>query len=151
MLPSRINLETVTTRQQEDHFSENENNDRNENSQLWRSSGPNHFFEIFAPSSISEKDKKSLFSPDLTKKPVFKLSTTTKPVSRIEKHKTGIKGRRIARKKVSHHPGARKGSVRRKERCETPNLETCVDGCTELEDILEYSGCVVRCSEVCKP
>ena len=29
-------------------------------SQLWRSSGPNHFFEIFAPSSGSVADKAKL-------------------------------------------------------------------------------------------
>ena len=177
-------------------------NNQIENSQkLWRSSGPNHFFEIFSPSTKSELERKGLFSLDLTNDPVFKLRTTFKPFhtmdrketvkkeriksqlnfnekkrSRIsfpfqdnqevfklrttlkpfhssEKPKKVKKGRKIARSRnplVLKHRARKVHTEKEASKCDKQNLEGCVDGCTDVEDILEYSGCVVQCSEVCK-
>ena len=176
--------------------------DQIENSQnLWRSSGPNHFFEIFSPSTKSELERKGLFSLDLKNDPVFKLrttfkpfhttdrkktvkkeriksqlninakqkisksypyqddrlvlklSTTLKPFHSPEKPKIVKKGRKIARSRspfVIKHRARKVHTEQEASKCDNQSLEGCVDGCTDVEDILEYSGCVVQCSEACK-
>lgn len=175
-------------------------NNRIENSQkLWRSSGPNHFFEIFSPSTKSELERKGLFSLDLTNDPVFrlrttfkpfhtkdrkktvkkeriksqwninakkkisksspyqddqsvlKLSSTLKPFHSSEKPKILKKGRKITRSRnpfILKHRARKVHTEKEASKCDKQSLESCVDGCTDVEDILEYSGCVVQCSEV---
>ena len=150
---------------------------------LWRSSGPNHVFEIFVPGNNSQ----TLFSgfSDLTKTPVFKLpprpvrptTTTKKPITNFvlnleefpkkkakkenqKKFNTRLhKVRRTKvnnQKKVNSFRGGQRRfnkkttTVKSKNLCKSLTLEECVDSCTTIEDIYNYSGCVVKCSEDCK-
>ena len=178
-------------------------NDKIENSQhLWRSSGPNHFFEIFSPSTEVDLQGKSLFSQHLTDDPsplfksrrilepfqnseqaktvkekrimksqmnknekkrksssspsqdkldLIKLRTTLRPsYHSLDKLKTIKKARQVSRNKVLNHRARKVYAKKKSTKCDKQNLENCVDSCTVVEDILEYSGCVVHCSEVCK-
>ena len=81
---------------------------------------------------------------------VLKSRTTLQPFHREEKLRKVKKGRKMAkRNKFVKNHRARKVYARKQAKCDQQNLEECVDGCTKVEDILEYSGCVVQCSEVC--
>ena len=94
-----------------------------------------------------EEIQKSSSSSHLVKKPVLKSRTTLQPFHREAKLRTVKKGRKMVRK--NKFPRARKVYARKQAKCDQQNLEECVDGCNKVEDILEYSGCVVQCSEVC--
>ena len=75
-----------------------------------------------------------------------------KPFQNSEIANSPKQRRKHARNKLIKNYRARKIYAGKKEkvsRCETQNLEKCVDGCTEVEDILEYSRCVVQCSKKC--
>ena len=96
----------------------------------------------------NEKKRKSSSSPFQDKLDLKKLRTTLRPsYHTLEKLKTIKKARQVSRNKAR----ARKVYAKKKStKCDKQNLENCVDSCTVVEDILEYSGCVVHCSEVCK-
>ena len=100
--------------------------------------------------TINEEEKqKSSSSSHLDKETVFKR-TTLQPFHREEKQRTMKKEKKKAkRNKFVKNFRARKVYARKQTKCEPHNLEECVDGCTKVEDILEYSGCVVQCSQVC--
>ena len=100
----------------------------------------------------NEKKRKSSSSPFQDKLDLTKLRTTLRPsYHSSDKLKTVKKARRVSRNKVLDHR-ARKVYAKKKatSKCDKQSLENCVDSCTVVEDILEYSGCVVHCSEVCK-
>ena len=100
--------------------------------------------------TINEEEKqKSSSSSHLDKETVFKR-TTLQPFHREEKQRTVKKERKKAkRNKFVKDPRARKVYARKQAKCDQQTLEECVDDCTNIEDILEYSTCVVQCSEVC--
>ena len=99
---------------------------------------------------INEEEKqKSSSHPHFDENPVIKR-TTLQPFHNEEKLRTVKKERKKAKRNKSvKNPRARKVYARKQAICEPQKLEECVDGCTKVEDILEYSGCVVQCSQVC--
>ena len=102
--------------------------------------------------TINEEEKQKYSSSphlNLNKKTALKR-TTLQPFQKEEKPSIVKKERKKAkRNKFVKNPRARKVYARKQAKCEQQNLEECVDGCTKVEDILEYSGCVVQCSQVC--
>merc|ERR1711894_179969 len=85
-------------------------NDKSENSQhLWRSSGPNHFFEIFSPSTEVELQGKGLFSQHLTDDPLFKSRRTLERFQNSEQAKT-VKEERIIKSQLNKNEKKRKSS-----------------------------------------
>ena len=99
----------------------------------------------------NEKKRKSSSSPSQDKLDLIKLRTTLRPsYHSLDKLKTIKKARKVSRNKVLNHRARKVYAKKKSTKCDKQNLENCVDSCTVVEDILEYSGCVVHCSEVCK-
>lgn len=125
--------------------------------QTWRSSGPNHIFEIFVPvqmpnSNSREKQRQPIINivkevENPGKRTNFELQTMFKFV--VDQSKTqNKKPSKPQKPKSSTNPDL----VTKEEEikpCPSSSLANCVDDCISHEDIYAYSGCVVLCSESC--
>ena len=127
-----------------------------------RSNGPNHLFEIFVPSARNEIISNFTNFFDISKNPVFKLeprkkTIELKPEIVITEKPTKARNPIGTKKKTFKKIGRNRGrtikvkSVKPKVRnvCKGSSLEDCVDGCTSIDDIFKYSGCVVTCADAC--
>lgn len=112
-----------------------------------RSGGPNHIFEIF----VSPQNRNtSLPIIDFSKQPIFELEEIKNFRNRKVTHD---KPDSIVKNTLrSHSQGKNKVMKQEKPKdCKRSkeSLESCVDTCTSLDDILVYSNCVVNCSIKC--
>jgi len=128
----------------------------------WRSSGPNHVFEIHVPLETSrnnEKQKVKSFEAPLNPSIVkiieptsdIELQTLIKfVISETEKSSASSQSPIIQKNRfLKASEQDLENEVKEPKECPGSNLEECVDDCIVLEDIYAYSGCVVQCGERC--
>ena len=112
------------------------------------SSGPFHIFEILLPSSSEIDQSDSFFAK--ANEPLVKLQSLRKLERKNEKKGENNSDNDTVAVTARSRRRKNTEAARRKSSCGAASLEDCVDDCTVLENIYQFSECVVHCSQSCR-